>query len=202
VLIYYGNGGVGSEGMYGDMTHVETISMCADSGITASHSDSWPSDLSEYRTIIIPAPGYNDRNALYSLNQINDLKDFVTNGGYLLIEGENNVLDKDVINPLLSGLGFTVQMVNGLGSGDGDLITPSTLTDDVSLIGTLSFGRFDTHTDGVLVKTSSKDLAVYKQIGDGYAIVVADGNIFSDLDDWDARNKDNRDLLLNFLQLK
>ena len=201
VLIFYGHGGVGPEGMWGDMTHAETVTMYQERGLQVTHTADWPASLDAFRLVVLPAPGFR-ADDVFTPAETTALTALVQRGGVLLVEAENgNTISYDVINPLLVSLGAAMQMTGGFFGGDATVFAQDPLTAGLGKVGTLAGGRMEEGVDTCLAAIDDECVAGQHVIGTGSVVLVGDGNMFSDLANWDQGGFHNRRFLLNLAQL-
>jgi PKD repeat protein len=112
VLLYYGNGGP-SPDPYGERaTFFDLEDYYEAMGFPTAYTNNWPSDVNDYRVIFIIMPGNANDNGIYffSTTQVNELKDFMMNGGRLVVMGEHSgAFGINTVNKLLSDLGVGIQ---------------------------------------------------------------------------------------------
>lgn len=201
VLIFHGRGGVGPEGMWGDMTHEGTITYLEERGLDVTQTASWPSSLADLRLVLLPAPGFTELSP-FSGGEVSAMRAFVEAGGIVTIEAENGaVLDYGVINPLLLDLGATAQMEGGFWNGQVATIAAHPLTVGVAQVGLAAAGGMDAGADVCLAASDAQCLVSAAAVGEGYVVLIGDGNTFSNLESWDTSGSDNRRLLANLARL-
>jgi hypothetical protein len=201
VLIHYGHGGVGPEGMWGDMTHDETIAMYRQAGLEVSHTADWAT-LKDYRAVIFPAPGFKSASARFSSAEVEELRAFMEAGGIAVVEGENSaVLDPACINQLFTGLGFATRLTDGWMDGDMARKLDHPLMAGVTTLGVQAAGRTVVNGESCLASSTDGCAFVAKGYGSGWLLLISDGNSVSDLASWDGASRQNRQLLKNIARL-
>ncbi|MBI5549499.1 MAG: hypothetical protein HY901_36900, partial [Deltaproteobacteria bacterium] len=202
VLIFHGHGGVGPEGMWGDMKHADTLAVCAQEGLTASHATTWPGSLTDFRLVILPAPGFNEAAARFSAGEVAQIKAFLEAGGILAIEAEKAVvLDHACIEALLADLGSPARFESGWVDGKATRITTHALTSGVTRIGLAAAGQMVLNGEQCIAATEEACVVAARGLGQGWLVLVADGNTFSNMATWDTAQDSNRRLLRNLLRL-
>jgi len=203
VLIYYGHGGVGPEGMWGDMTHADTIARYGEAGLQVDHTDQWPGSMADYRLAILPAPGFTDATARFSDGEAAALTELATRGGVVAIEAENSgAFDAGVVNALMASLSTSMYIDTGWVNGQANDIAEHALTAGVARIGFSAAAVLVPGNDPCLVADGTSCIVAARAVGLGWVALIADGNAFSDLAGWTAATCDNARLLDNLVQLE
>ena len=111
ILLFNGNGGADGDG--GGEGGVEGISArWSSQGYTVRVKDTLPSDLTEYRAVIMVAPGYFGGAANFSEEEIAELDRVIGLGTRLVILTENGACGEVAINNLLTALGVSIRVLN------------------------------------------------------------------------------------------
>lgn len=141
ILLYYGNGGPwpGNHSERADFFDLQ--SRYSSQGCPTSYTDEWPADLNQFRVVFLIMPGEaNDDGTYYfSPQQIDDMKDFLRNGGRLVVQGEHSgIFGVNTVNNLLKNLGVGIRQnsdnVLDLVEPVATDITLDQLTDGVSAL--------------------------------------------------------------------
>ncbi|UCD91595.1 MAG: DUF4159 domain-containing protein, partial [Methanobacteriota archaeon] len=116
ILLYYGNGGA-APGAFGDgLADFYDLQARYDSqGCPTTYTGIWPLDLNDYRVIFLILPGYRDDSGTYFFtnDQVNQVVDFLMNGGRLVVQGEHSGgFGLDTVNHLLGRLGLWIRQNN------------------------------------------------------------------------------------------
>lgn len=202
MLIHYGHGGVGPEGMWGDMTHEDTVAMYEAAGLTVAHTADWPGSFEDLRLVMLPAPGFKDSAARFKAGEVAQLRAFMEEGGVVVVELENSaVLNSGCVNALFKDLGFGVRMAGGWTNGTFADITEHPFTEGVKEVGVASSANITLGGETCVVGRDDACLVAVRAYGDGWLAVLADGNAISDLANWDDAGRDNRRLIRNFAGL-
>lgn len=112
VLLYYGNGGIAPPQPDGRGTFYDLKDYYDSMGFPTTYTATWPSNLNEYQLILMIAPGNANDNGLYyfTSTRVDQLKDFMINGGRLVVQGEHSgMFGIDTVNKLLNDLGVGIQ---------------------------------------------------------------------------------------------
>ncbi len=112
VLLYYGNGGIAPPQSQGRGTFYELQTYYESLGYPTDYTGTWPMDLNDYRLIMMIAPGNLNDNGLYyfTSTRVAELKDFLINGGRLVVQGEHSgYFGINTVNKLLDDLGVGIQ---------------------------------------------------------------------------------------------
>jgi len=113
----------------------------------------------------------------YTTEEAEKIKDFVVNGGGLLIMGEMNLASNERLQPVASAFGVTLG-VSEIGSYPYAVYTsdfaPHPLFNGISEIGFQSVGEVSTSGEG-----TDKALVIAGEYGPGRVVVLGDINIFS-----------------------
>lgn len=129
VLIFYGNGGP-SIGQYGDAAVYNQLKSYYDSqGFPATYTDQWPAELSQYRLMIIVAPGLNGDGGqnYFSDSQVSSISSLVQKGGRVVVLGDwGGHFGVRTLNNLLERLGIGIRQNANIVTPDGDIIPPFT----------------------------------------------------------------------------
>lgn len=199
VLIYSGNGGVGEDGFYGSMTHLETEEVLEAQGLSITRRDTWPSSMLNYRLILMPAPGLLDEQP-FTTGQASELKRFLDDGGVLLVEAENDtVMSYTVLNALLEDLDLDLRLEGGYIRGDALPAQADPLTLGLHKVGVLAGSRVDGAR--CILSVGPDCAAAAADVGEGVVVVLGDGNMLSGLETWTEQGYENQDLLLRFAGL-
>ncbi|NIM92150.1 MAG: hypothetical protein GTO18_00335 [Anaerolineales bacterium] len=212
VLLYYGNSGIGPGSAFGYpgsdgelfslKSHYEGMSFAVD------YTDTWPTDLSIYRLVVLYGPGNEDDTDDFTAAQVAELSDYMKDGGRVVVVTDwNNFAGTSVPNNLLTNLGIGIQkrtpttyatpdgdscapltvftpdqLTNGLASLDPAATTPLDLSGSA-----VSLARVDDppYTCGVGVKHDATWIAVDQVAGaparpGSDLIVIGDANILDD----------------------
>ena len=202
VLIYYGHGGVGPEGIEGSMTHLESSAWLEGAGLTVSHTSTWPPSFDSYRLVILPAPGTHDSGVELDALERADLLGVMNAGGTVVVEAEpGSILNDDVLNALIWDLGgsmyTTGEAINGPAIPWGD----HELTSEVTSIGLDVSTSVERGEETCLLVTEDECLAVAAAAGAGWLVLLGDGNLLSDVSRWSDGGFDNTRFLSLLAQL-
>lgn len=199
VLVYYGHGGVGPEGIEGSMAHLDDIALLEEAGLRVDHTAAWPASFDEYRLAILPGPGANDVSAEFSATERGLLRSVATSGGVVVIEAEaGNVMNLDPLNDLLWDLGGQLVVSGVTVEGDADSIGEHALTGGVGSLGLRGATKVDPG-DGTCIAAAGYDcIAAAAAAGDGWIVALGDGDLLSSLLTWVETGHDN-DLFLRHL---
>ncbi len=90
MLLYHGNGGQAPPVADGRATFYDLKAYYDSVGYPTTYTNVWPSDLNDYRVIFFIMPGLaNDGGIFYfSSTRVDQFKDFLMNGGRLVVQGE------------------------------------------------------------------------------------------------------------------
>jgi PKD repeat protein len=113
VLLYYGNGGEDPD-PWGERrgTFYDLKDFYDNLGFPTTYTDIWPPDPDNYRVIFLIMPGRDGDGGPYyfSTTQVNQLKDFMVNGGRLVVMGEHSgAFGIQTVNKLLTDLGVGIK---------------------------------------------------------------------------------------------
>lgn len=136
ILIYYGNGAFrpdetvrGQSPGSGLAVYNRLKAYYEAQGFPVTYTDRFPSDLSPFKLIIIPSPGAADDSGtnFFTTNQVESLKNFLWNGGRLVILGDfGGLWGINTINDLLSRLGVGIRQNPDQATSDADSCPPVT----------------------------------------------------------------------------
>lgn len=198
VLVYTGHGGVDAAGIDGSMTHADSTAALLDAGLEVDHTDQWPSSLDPYRLVILPAPGARDANAVFTPVELADLIGVMNAGGVVVVEAEpGTVLNDEVLNEVvwdLNGSMYTTgEGVDGPATPWGD----HPLTQGVATVGLAAAAAVERGDDTCLLDTPTRCVAAAAATGEGWLVLLGDGNLLSEAARFDAEGYDNLALLYN-----
>ena len=202
VLVYYGHGGVGPEGLEDSMTHSESTALLQDAGLTVTHTGTWPASFAPYRLVILTAPGATDAGAEFDAVERADLLGVMNAGGVVVVEAEpGTLLNDDVLNALVWDLGgsmyTTGESLEGPASPWGD----HALTDGVTSVGLDDSTAVERGEETCLLETEDECVAAVASAGAGWLVLLGDGNLLSDVARWSDGSLDNARFLSNLAQL-
>lgn len=212
ILLYYGNGGQAPPVMDGRGTFYDLKAYYDGKGHPTTYTNTWPSDLNVYRVIFFIMPGMaNDGGIFYfSSTRIIEIKDFLMNGGRLVVQGEHSgYFGMATVNKLLSDLGVGIQQ-----RADNRLyyiepaandITPDQITSgvedlDLDGAGVSSLSLFGLAKSLVRDRTGY-DLVAVDQIAGAPPRPGSDVVVYGDtqvLDDYQLRNNDGDGVFDNY----
>jgi hypothetical protein len=199
VLVYYGHGGVGPEGLGGSMTHLDDVALLEEASLRVDYTTAWPASFDAYRLAILPGPGANDVAVEFSAAERGLLRGVATAGGVVVVEAEaGNVMNLGPLNDLVWDLG-TKMVVEGVSvAGDTDGIGDHPLTDGVVSLGLDGATRVDPGDGACLATVGFDCVAAATAAGDGWIVVLGDGDLLSRLLSFTDEGHDN-DLFLRRL---
>jgi len=124
ILVYTGHGGVDGDG--GASGEVEIVSARWQStlGYQTNVRDVIPTDLSDYRAIIMMAPGYHESEN-FSASDVKQLRAALANGTRLIILADNQTCSEASVSNLLGLLDVTVRF-DGFASTAANLVQVET----------------------------------------------------------------------------
>jgi len=199
VLIYHGHGGVGPEGLDGSMTHEDSRALLEGAGLEVDQQAAWPASFDAYRLVILPAPGAHDAQAMFSTMERAELGAVAATGGALVVECESgSAMNLDVVNGLVWDLGLRAVATGIDVDGIADGIAEHALTDGVGGLGLSAAVRVDPGDTTCLASSGGDCVAAATAAGDGWIVLIGDGDLLSWLDEWVAEGQDN-DLFLRRL---
>lgn len=212
ILLYYGNGGQAPPQGEGRGIFYDLKAYYDGIGFPTTYTGTWPADLNDYRVIFLIMPGMWNDNGIYffSSTRVGQFKDFLMNGGRLVVQGEHSgAFGIDTVNKLLSDLGLGIQQ-----RSDNRLFYIEPAADDITA-DQITSGVEDLDLDGagvsslVLSGTAKSlvrdrmgyDLVAVDQIAGAPARPGSDVVVYGDtqvLDDYQLRNKDGDGVFDNY----
>ena len=202
VLIYYGHGGVGPEGLEGSMAHLESSAWLEGAGLTVSHTSTWPGSFDTYRMVILTAPGTHDSDIEFAAVERADLLNVMNAGGTVVVESEpGSLLNDDVLNALVWDLGgsmyTTGEALDGAATPWGD----HELTSEITTIGLELATEVERGDDTCLLVSGDHCVGVAAASGAGWLVLLGDGNLLSNVSHWSDVSYDNARFLSHLAQL-
>jgi hypothetical protein len=176
ILLYYGNGG-SEPGFWADglADFYELQTRYNNSGCPTAYNDIWPNDLNDFRVIFLIMPGLNDDTGTYYFTsmQVNQTKDFLQNGGRLVVQGDHSgQFGVNTVNDLLTRLGVGIFQNSDNLFDDSDP-PPNDISADQLTIGvsTLDMGGTGVSSLSLTIGGTAKDLV---RDSGGQALVAVD----------------------------
>ncbi len=202
VLIYTGHGGVGPEGLEGSMTHDESTAWLEGAGLVVSHSSTWPASFDSYRLVILTAPGTNDGSVEFDAVERAELLGVMNAGGTVVVEAEpGSLLNDDVLNALVWDLGGSMYTTGEALDGPAEAWGDHELTAEVGSVGLELSTEVERGEETCLLIADDQCVAVAAAAGDGWLVLLGDGNLLSDVDRWSDGGHDNARFLSHLAQL-
>ncbi len=202
VLIHYGHGGVGPDGLEGSMTHEATRALLEGHGLSVNYSGAWPESFDNIRLALIPGPGSNDSGASFSTLEAANLISVASAGGVVVVEAEpGTLLNNDILNDLVWDLGGSMHTTSTEIEASEATILEHPLTAGVGSIGLELTTAVVPNDESCLLKVDDDCVAVAAAAGPGWVVLLGDGNILSGYEAFGADGHDNERFLLNLALL-
>jgi hypothetical protein len=202
VLIHTGHAGVGPEGIDGSMTHQGSTALLEEAGLEVQHDDAWPESFDRFRLVILPGPGDHDSSVEFSPVERADLTRVCNAGGVIVVEAEPGVaLNADVVNALVWDLGGSMHTTGEAIEGSATPWGEHPLTEGVDAVGLDLSTVLARGEETCLLVAGDDCVAVAATTGEGWVVLLADGNLLSDIGRWDEAGYDNARFLENLARL-
>lgn len=200
-LVFSGNGGVGEEGVWGDLTHTEVVAQLESDGMRVDRAEVWDGALGAYRILLLPGPGMLAEEP-FTEDQLADLRIFLRTGGVVVIEGEHEgVFRPAVAHALLEALEVPMRLGSGYLSGQATPEVVMNFTSGITAVGVQAGAPVEPGGADCLFALGDRCAAAVATASGGWVVLIGDGDLLNDLDSWDDERLQNRIFLRNLIGL-